>query len=86
MALPDGRIYSDSSLIINLFSSRQDLFPAPIHNVYIINPGNFWQKQKTSLGTHKYKFETCLIGLEELMKKVRESCSLLLGGIRCDHC
>ncbi len=32
-------------------------FPAKIHTTYIIKPDNFWQKQRTSLGSSKYKFE-----------------------------
>ncbi|CAH1395176.1 unnamed protein product [Nezara viridula] len=34
-----------------------DHFASAIHVVYIIKPDNFWQKQRTSLGSHKYKFE-----------------------------
>jgi hypothetical protein len=32
-------------------------FATFVHMVYIINPDNFWQKQRTSLGSQKYKFE-----------------------------
>ncbi len=32
-------------------------FPVKIHATYIIKPDNFWQKQRTSLGSSKYKFE-----------------------------
>lgn len=32
-------------------------FPGKIHTTYIIKPDNFWQKQRTSLGSAKYKFE-----------------------------
>jgi hypothetical protein len=28
-----------------------------VHVAYIIKPDNFWQKQRTSLASHKYKFE-----------------------------
>lgn len=35
-------------------------FPGKIHTTYIIKPDNFWQKQRTSLGTTKYKFEVVI--------------------------
>jgi hypothetical protein len=35
----------------------QEYFPGSVHIAYIIKPDNFWQKQRTSLGSHKYKFE-----------------------------
>jgi hypothetical protein len=35
----------------------QEHFPGSVHIAYIIKPDNFWQKQRTSLGSHKYKFE-----------------------------
>lgn len=35
----------------------QEAFPAKVHNVYILKPDNFWQKQKASLGSSKYTFE-----------------------------
>ena len=35
----------------------QDCFPHKIHTAYIIKPEKFWEKQKTSLGSAKYKFE-----------------------------
>jgi kalirin len=31
-----------------------------IHVAYIIKPDNFWQKQRTSLASHKYKFEVIM--------------------------
>lgn len=31
--------------------------PGAVHQAVIIRPDNFWQKQRTSLGSHKYKFE-----------------------------
>lgn len=34
-------------------------FAHTVNIVYIIKPDNFWQKQRTSIGTHKYKFEVC---------------------------
>ena len=35
----------------------QEYFAAHIHTAHIIKPDNFWQKQRTSLGSQKYKFE-----------------------------
>lgn len=46
-------------------------FPVKIHTTYIIKPDNFWQKQRTSLGTTKYKFETVLISVESLAKYIQ---------------
>nr|XP_027201672.1 kalirin-like [Dermatophagoides pteronyssinus] len=46
-------------------------FPIKIHTTYIIKPDNFWQKQRTSLGTTKYKFETVLISVESLAKYIQ---------------
>lgn len=31
--------------------------PGVVHQAIIVKPDNFWQKQRTSLGSHKYKFE-----------------------------
>ena len=35
----------------------QDHFGNAIHTAHIIKPDNFWQKQRTNLGSQKYKFE-----------------------------
>ena len=35
----------------------QENFATQIHTAYIIKPDNFWQKQRTSMGSQKYKFE-----------------------------
>ncbi|KAK6627030.1 hypothetical protein RUM43_003138 [Polyplax serrata] len=43
-------------------------FSSSVHVAYIIKPDNFWQKQRTSLASHKYKFETNVIALEALPK------------------
>ncbi|XP_022244114.1 triple functional domain protein-like isoform X1 [Limulus polyphemus] len=51
----------------------QESFPAKIHTAYIIKPENFWQKQRTSLGSSKYKFETSMISLETLSKYIDQS-------------
>ena len=34
--------------------------PGAVHQALIVKPDNFWQKQRTSLGSHKYKFEVHL--------------------------
>ena len=35
----------------------QEYFPNAIHTAHLIKPDNFWQKQRTSMGSQKYKFE-----------------------------
>ncbi len=35
----------------------QEHFASLVHTAYIIKPDNFWQKQRTSMGSQKYKFE-----------------------------
>ncbi|KAK4312675.1 hypothetical protein Pmani_015918 [Petrolisthes manimaculis] len=45
-------------------------FAPHIHSVYIVKPDNFWQKQRTHIGSHKYKFETNLISVESLAKTI----------------
>ena len=45
-----------SSLRSSLFIS-QECFPHKVYAAYIIKPEKFWEKQKTSLGSAKYKFE-----------------------------
>ncbi|XP_059088154.1 triple functional domain protein-like isoform X1 [Tigriopus californicus] len=48
----------------------QEFFAHQIHSVHIIKPENFWQKQRTSLGSQKYKFEANPISLDSLMKVI----------------
>ncbi|XP_024083955.1 triple functional domain protein isoform X2 [Cimex lectularius] len=64
-----------------------DHFPSAVHAVYIIKPDNFWQKQRTSLGSHKYKFEVNMISMEGLPKIVDSSqlTSDLEGTLHYDH-
>ncbi|XP_069191995.1 triple functional domain protein isoform X3 [Procambarus clarkii] len=45
-------------------------FTPHIYSVFIVKPDNFWQKQRTSIGSHKYKFETNLISVETLAKTI----------------
>ena len=35
----------------------QESFSQHVYIVYIVKPDNFWQKQRISIGSHKYKFE-----------------------------
>ncbi|XP_064466147.1 triple functional domain protein-like isoform X2 [Ornithodoros turicata] len=51
----------------------QECFPAKIHAAYLIKPDNFWQKQRTSMGSSKYKFETNMISQEALSKYIDPS-------------
>ena len=51
----------------------QECFPNVVHIAHIIKPDTFWQKQRTSLGSQKYKFETNLIGLDTLLKTIDPS-------------
>ncbi|XP_069951615.1 triple functional domain protein isoform X1 [Cherax quadricarinatus] len=48
-------------------------FTPHIYTVFIVKPDNFWQKQRTSIGSHKYKFETNLISVETLAKTIDPS-------------
>ncbi|XP_071527234.1 triple functional domain protein isoform X3 [Panulirus ornatus] len=48
-------------------------FTPHIYAVYIVKPDNFWQKHRTSLGSHKYKFETTLTSVETLAKTIDPS-------------
>ena len=46
----------------------QECFPREIHAAYIIKPEKFWEKQKTSVGSSKYKFEVCIRDPFELLQ------------------
>ncbi|XP_046675322.1 triple functional domain protein isoform X5 [Homalodisca vitripennis] len=65
----------------------QEHFPGSVHVAYIIKPDNFWQKQRTSLGSHKYKFETNMISVEALPKIIDTSqlTSDMEGTLHYDH-
>ncbi|KAK7792817.1 hypothetical protein R5R35_000762 [Gryllus longicercus] len=65
----------------------QEHFASSVHAVYVIKPDNFWQKQRFSLGSHKYKFETSMISLEAL-PKIIDTTQLtgdLEGTLHYDH-
>ncbi|XP_045464356.1 kalirin isoform X2 [Harmonia axyridis] len=61
--------------------------PGVVHQALIVKPDNFWQKQRTSLGTHKYKFETNMISIEALPKIIDTSqvTSDMDGSLNYDH-
>ncbi|KAG6452489.1 hypothetical protein O3G_MSEX007649 [Manduca sexta] len=65
----------------------QEHFPSSVHQALVVKPDNFWQKQRTTIGAHKYKFETTMISLEAL-PKVIDSTQLtpdLDGTLQYDH-
>ncbi|KOB66320.1 Triple functional domain protein [Operophtera brumata] len=51
----------------------QEHFPSSVHQALVVKPDNFWQKQRTTIGSHKYKFETTMISLEALPKVIDSS-------------
>ena len=57
----------------------QECIPQLIHAAYIIKPEKFWEKQKTSLGSTKFKFETSLVSVDGLSKII--SVSQLTGDL-----
>lgn len=59
---------SCSTNVKTILKVLQEHFSANIHNVVIIKPDNFWQKQRASIASHKYKFETTTISLDALSK------------------
>ncbi|XP_034255517.1 kalirin isoform X2 [Thrips palmi] len=65
----------------------QEHFASQVHTACIIKPDNFWQKQRTSLGSHKYKFETNMMSVEALPKIIETSqlTSDLDGTLHYDH-
>lgn len=65
-----GGTWTSVKPILKIFNEH---FPNLIFIVYIIKPDNFWQKQRTSLASHKYKFETSLVSIECLLKAIDPS-------------
>ncbi|XP_076464394.1 triple functional domain protein-like [Babylonia areolata] len=53
-----------------VLKALQECFPGNIHMAYIIKPGGFWEKQRTSLGSAKYNFETNMISIDNLPKVI----------------
>ncbi|XP_062708109.1 triple functional domain protein [Aedes albopictus] len=58
-----------------------------IHQAVIIKPDNFWQKQRSSIASSKYKFETTTISIQSLNKVVEPSqlTSDFEGFLHYDH-
>lgn len=58
-----------------------------IHQAVIIKPDNFWQKQRSSIASSKYKFETTTISIQSLSKVVEPSqlTSDFEGFLHYDH-
>ncbi|XP_070187687.1 triple functional domain protein-like isoform X2 [Littorina saxatilis] len=56
-----------------ILKALQECFPGNINMAYIIKPGGFWEKQRTSLGSAKYNFETNMISLDNLTKVIDSS-------------
>ena len=58
-----------------------------IHQAVIIKPDNFWQKQRSSIASNKYKFETSTISIQSLAKVVDPSqlTSEFDGFLHYDH-
>ena len=53
----DMRGNSSWSTVKPILKVLQDYFGSAIHTAHIIKPDTFWQKQRTNLGSQKYKFE-----------------------------
>ncbi|XP_047543858.1 triple functional domain protein isoform X1 [Vanessa atalanta] len=65
----------------------QEHFSSSVHQALVVKPDNFWQKQRTTIGAHKYKFETTMISLEALPKVIDTSQLTpdLDGTLQYDH-
>ncbi|KAJ8737326.1 hypothetical protein PYW07_000597 [Mythimna separata] len=65
----------------------QEHFPSSVHQALVVKPDNFWQKQRTTIGAHKYKFETTMISLEALPKviDISQLTPDLEGTLQYDH-
>nr|XP_013189026.1 unnamed protein product [Amyelois transitella] len=65
----------------------QEHFSSSVHQALVVKPDNFWQKQRTTIGAHKYKFDTTMISLEALPKVIDSSQvpTDLEGTLQYDH-
>lgn len=61
---------NNMSTVKAILKVLQEHFCTVVHSVVIIKPDNFWQKQRASISSHKYKFETSTISLEGLHKLI----------------
>ena len=57
----DMRGNSSWTTVKPILKVLQDYFASSIHTAHIIKPDNFWQKQRTNLGSQKYKFEVNIL-------------------------
>uniref|UniRef100_A0A1Y1LT27 Uncharacterized protein n=2 Tax=Photinus pyralis TaxID=7054 RepID=A0A1Y1LT27_PHOPY len=76
------------STVKPILKALHEHFPqGVVYQAIIVKPDNFWQKQRTSLGSHKYKFETNMISVEALPKIIDTSqlTSDLDGLLSYDH-
>lgn len=48
----------------------QENFSDLVHQVLIIKPDNFWQKQRSSIASNKYKFEVTTISIQAIGKMI----------------
>jgi triple functional domain protein len=48
----------------------QENFGDLVHQVLIIKPDNFWQKQRSSIASNKYKFEVTTISIQSIGKLI----------------
>ncbi|XP_013406610.1 kalirin isoform X8 [Lingula anatina] len=53
-----------------ILKALQECFPGNVNITFIIKPEKFWEKQRTSIGSSKYKFETHMISIDSLLKIV----------------
>ncbi|BFZ15658.1 hypothetical protein BsWGS_18696 [Bradybaena similaris] len=70
-----------------ILKALQECFPGNINMAFIIKPEKFWEKQRTSLGSSKYNFETNMISLDSLNRAI-EPCQLTRefdGTLEYDH-
>ncbi|KAL3855027.1 hypothetical protein ACJMK2_014257 [Sinanodonta woodiana] len=56
-----------------ILKALQECFPGNINIAYIIKPEKFWEKQRTSIGSSKYNFETMMLSIESLAKAIEPS-------------
>uniref|UniRef100_A0AAR5PYU8 Non-specific serine/threonine protein kinase n=1 Tax=Dendroctonus ponderosae TaxID=77166 RepID=A0AAR5PYU8_DENPD len=76
------------STVKPILKALHEHFPqGAVHQALIVKPDNFWQKQRTSLGSHKYKFETNMISIEALPKIIdtTQLTADLEGTLSYDH-
>lgn len=78
---------NNMSTVKAILKILQEHFCSVVHSVVIIKPDNFWQKQRASISSHKYKFETNTISLEGLQKliDVNQLTSEFDGTLPYDH-